>query len=836
MAFKLLGFLDKKVEVKGNGAVTAMEETRDGQPKAYINDFFYKPPFGYPRYKDLNYYRIMASSVYVDMAETAIIDEICAVPWDIVSEDEAGNDLLGQENRVIEIRKFFDNPNTNKESFEDLLRFMLPDLLELNSGVWVKVFNRFGKMVEIVSRDGASFTKNPDPFGMYTNRADLIFMKNVQDNSETQLTQNSMLQYLGSSMDAEVAKQEAAYFQYGWNTAHRPIPFGKREIIWFEKKRRTDDLYGRSAMEVLSKTVQTLVYAVEHNLGYFNDNSIPPGVLGFDGIDANDMKAFAKQWIESQKVKDENGFWKKAFHKLPMVNKIPKFERLGYTNQELQIIEQQKWWAKLVWAAFGITSTELGFTEDAKGSANQIVQSSISKKRIIYPLLRLIEYHINSEIIPEFGYPGIKFKFKIFDVDEETKKWNLYKLQVEEAKLKTPNEVRNSEGLDPIEGGDEIRNSQSGNNFYMNGTEQEYNRQNRNFQNERDQMRGKPKEKPEEKARTVGGFESPEPGDLPEKGKKILAETYASCRKDGGSKEKCARIAWGAVHNAGFKSVETKPGMGHSDKWWEVYHALRRQGHDKESAARIANTQVKALDTETPLVLNPNEEMDYQDMKRVIIDLLDKNKEKIFEALEQNKPDDQLIKIKALTDVPDFIKKVFEIFGAKTLSDEIIKSQFMAGWDKSEKQIDQNVQFNQKALEFLQDHTFDNIKGMTEEISNDLKQELERGIINGEGITKLKARVNEVFKKGNNRAEMIARTETNRADNQGKLLAMKGSGVQMKKKVIIAHDDRTSALCKRLDRQTVNLDEKFTDSTTGQEWESPPFHVNCRSTMVFLTE
>jgi hypothetical protein len=50
-----------------------------------------------------------------------------------------------------------------------------------------------------------------------------------------------------------------------------------------------------------------------------------------------------------------------------------------------------------------------------------------------------------------------------------------------------------------------------------------------------------------EKAKTVGGFESPEPGDIPKDEADILASTYASCRKDGGDKMKCAKIAWGAV-------------------------------------------------------------------------------------------------------------------------------------------------------------------------------------------------------------------------------------------------------------------------------------------------
>lgn len=56
------------------------------------------------------------------------------------------------------------------------------------------------------------------------------------------------------------------------------------------------------------------------------------------------------------------------------------------------------------------------------------------------------------------------------------------------------------------------------------------------------------------KARTVGGFESPEPGALSARGKKILAEVYSKCRKDGKPKKNCARIAWHAVRQAGEKS------------------------------------------------------------------------------------------------------------------------------------------------------------------------------------------------------------------------------------------------------------------------------------------
>jgi ssDNA-binding Zn-finger/Zn-ribbon topoisomerase 1 len=68
-------------------------------------------------------------------------------------------------------------------------------------------------------------------------------------------------------------------------------------------------------------------------------------------------------------------------------------------------------------------------------------------------------------------------------------------------------------------------------------------------------------------ARRVGGFESPEPGDIPEQAKKILASAYASCRKqwvkdhpadkeNKANKTRCAKIAWAAVENAGYSRAK----------------------------------------------------------------------------------------------------------------------------------------------------------------------------------------------------------------------------------------------------------------------------------------
>ena len=247
-------------------------------------------------------------------------------------------------------------------------------------------------------------------------------------------------------------------------------------------------------------------------------------------------------------------------------------------------------------------------------------------------------------------------------------------------------------------------------------------------------------------------------------------------------------------------------------------------------------SETKAQTTDSPTTLAPGEELSPSEkkLKKNITDLLSINKEKVFELLDEQGKPEQLLQIKSIDDLPGLIKKIFSIFTFKKVVDDVISMEFNFGWDKSEKQLDQNLPVNNKAVEFLQDQTFENIKEMTQEVANDLRAELSRGIINGESIPKLKKRVTKVFNVGNNRAIMIARTETARAENNGKLLAMKESGFDMEKQVVISHDNRTSELCKRMEGQTVGLNGKFRDAKTGQEWESPPFHVNCRSTMIFL--
>ena len=726
---------------------TLDETTRDGINKAYIPKFLYKPPFGYPRNVNIGYIRYLATTPYAEMCISTVIDELASIKWNIVPEK--GFEDLAKDEEIDHIRSLFMNPNTNPEdTFEDVfVRMPVRDLLEVNAGILNKIFNLKGELVAIVPRDGGSFTKNPDLHGMMTDRDDIILPDHILRPDEPLMNPYKDITTLH-------VRERAAYFQYGWMTSPLPVPFGKREIIWIDKMRRTDDHYGYSPVQILAKSLQVLIYCIESDLDYFNDNNVPKGIIGIDQGDAPEIEAFKAQWKESQMKKDEFGNLTKAIHKVPIMNAVPRFERIEFTAQEMQLIEKQKWWTKMVWAMFGVTPTELGYTEDASGQANEIVQSKIFKKKAIYPILRRLENKYTSNIISEFEYFApkkvgkktvmvnkYKFKFDVFDIDEEKNLYNLYDTQVKSG-IRTINEIRTDLDLEPLEWGDkpprEWQVSETSNNFNM----------------------------------------------------------------DMGDKEKNANDS-----EKGAKSLNQKKSSKSFIKEYKAEDGMPV----KDSEVQFEKALSGVLKKVEKLVLSKTSDINDNTVIQGI---------KSFEK-------------KGLKEILNFIKTLFSTENLKEVAGTAIRSNYLDGWDEAEKEIDRNLIPNKAAIDFISSYTFENIKDMTEDLADDLRQVFQRKFMENQSISTLKTKIQKVFKVSDNRAKMIARTESLRAQNVGKLQAYQQSGLEGTKVYVAALDSRTSDLCKRLDGQEVGLYANFVDPKGEWEGLNPPAHPNCRSTFFF---
>lgn len=409
--------------------------------KGIIPQYIYRPPFGFPREQDVVLNRKLGANAYVHSIVSTIQFEVSSTPYDIVvKEDETES-----PEQVKKLKEFFNNPNGNAESFSFILRALVKDILELDSGILMKVFDGAGNFKQIFARDGASFYKNPDIHGYMGDRDDIIPQYYFHYNAEKRVYE--FLNRFEDKDSINAIRDTAAYFQYGYNNASVPIPFGKREIVWISANPRTESVYGRSPIDVLGDVIYTILYGATFNLDFYLNNNIPDGVIQLIGANNEHIRQFRERWEANFTEKDVFDNKRKKFFTFPITNAEAKFTPFAFNSKDMEVLEQQKWFWKIVMACFGVTPSEMGFTEDSN-KATELVQSSVFKRKAVAPLLDIIEYHINLSIMPELDPTG-KYKFQFIDTDleQDTKKATLEKMYIDMG-VKTPEMVAEEMGID----------------------------------------------------------------------------------------------------------------------------------------------------------------------------------------------------------------------------------------------------------------------------------------------------------------------------------------------------------------------------------------------------
>ena len=127
------------------GVVSGMYYAMTGMPwlssdarKAVMTEWFWQPIRGQPRRVDTNELRKYSNTVWVQSIVMTILNQLCSIPWDVIPKE--GLEYKDVEKEIDRIKPFFENPNKNCESFNDLIRAWLKDVLEIDAGVLVKVF------------------------------------------------------------------------------------------------------------------------------------------------------------------------------------------------------------------------------------------------------------------------------------------------------------------------------------------------------------------------------------------------------------------------------------------------------------------------------------------------------------------------------------------------------------------------------------------------------------------------------------------------------------------------------------------------------------------------
>jgi len=192
--------------------------------------------------------------------------------------------------------------------------------------------------------------------------------------------------------------------------------------------------------------------------------------------------------------------------------------------------------------------------------------------------------------------------------------------------------------------------------------------------------------------------------------------------------------------------------------------------------------------------------------------------------------------VKAFT-ARNLIDDLNKILNPRKLEDMvkgIVAIIFDKGHESLEKDLNVNIAHNRAFRNIVADQAFDKVKNLSEDIAQELREDLLIGWQAGEGIVELKARIKEVWSDKNltdARAEAIARTESNYAYNGARLQGAKDSSLALVKRWNATFDSRTSEDSKKLDGQTRRLDEMFYDEVNNKHIMHPPNRPNDRCRM-----
>jgi SPP1 gp7 family putative phage head morphogenesis protein len=140
------------------------------------------------------------------------------------------------------------------------------------------------------------------------------------------------------------------------------------------------------------------------------------------------------------------------------------------------------------------------------------------------------------------------------------------------------------------------------------------------------------------------------------------------------------------------------------------------------------------------------------------------------------------------------------------------------------------------AVDFLANYQIQLLGDVTTELASGIRRAVTAGVLSGKSIPEVAREIGRVvedkeafrkagktvFKTAQQRATLIARTETLRAHNEGRKVFYRQVGVT-RVQWITAHDERTCPVCRSLDGKVFRIDEV----------DGPPSHASCRCSLAF---
>jgi|ETNvirnome_2_300_1030623.scaffolds.fasta_scaffold00052_54 HK97 family phage portal protein len=579
--------------------------------------------------------------------------------------------------------------------------------------------------------------------------------------------------------DDENGEERPAYYQYSFRQIQgAPIPFKRNEIIYGRVNTNTEFApYGYSPLQSIQQEVEVMIQSTRYNKEFFKNNAMPDGMITAE-MTLDNLRDFKHAWEQEMRGKA---------HKLAFLNSDAKFTPMALSNKDMDWLEGQKWYFHIVFGAYGLSPQEVGFYENSNKSTGES-QERITIKNAIKPYLTLIEQKINCEIRNELiGHDKIKFEW--FTKDDAAEKVEHEQMMAKlNASVLTINEVRAMEGLDPVEWGDQPMSMVMQDRMIEQG----------DFDDKKDNPKDKEKEddkkdNPKDKEKEDNKRDNPKDRDK---------------KKEEREEKKEAKV--------------------------DIQKQIIDEGEDViEEAEDYADFLTKK----------------FNGWEKSILGFLE-------ETIKDEIQKDYVVK-----SFGEFIRRLLNSVNTTrfmTGLQRVIRIDVKKGVEAAEEELnmdigislDFNREIKQLADRQLEGFTIDGkrwkgIKGVSIDVQNKVSKIVADGISGKQSLSDISKEIKTMFTKlkggevngkvTKGRVMKIARTESNRFINHGRLESYKKSGLKGKKKWRSFIDKNTTDICKELNNQAIELNDVF-ETKDGKQFDQPPHGPNCRSIIQFVVD
>jgi len=524
--------------------------------------------------------------------------------------------------------------------------------------------------------------------------------------------------------------------------------FPVEDVIHFKDPNPKSTLYGMSELEPMMDIIRCLVYSTRWNKNFFYNNARPDFLITNKDIWHDDeKKEFVKRW-ESRYGGITNA------HRFGMLQGNIDIKEITRTMRDMEFSKLHEMSVDDILSGFGVPRAIVGMKGMNRAEAESQIHTFLAET--VEPRVQCLIENINEFLTPEYG-DNLHLEFESMVPEDREQKIGEYASALQNNWM-VINEVRDLEGLPPLEGGWDIYMPMAM--MPIGGRDEE------------------------ERQIKIGGID-------PKK--------YYKHKKDKEQRILRKRVL------AGKRSLKLKT---------KLKKELVRYFSNNIKNFHFSEKQKENFWKEHAMLLTTDERM----FVPIVRSLFKSQEKRVIDAVESQFTGKDIVgETKALKLNWSIERRVFAEVAMPIFTDVVKRRGQRAAIQVGMGAFNERTKPVQR---FIDKKTLLFAEQVNKTTEKKLKKTLSEGVRQGEGVDDLTKRVQEIFKgRRKYESERIARTEMLQAHNGADLEAYKQSGVVEMKEWLATMDDRVRDEHAMMNGEKVKLNEAFSN---GEQYPSEP--------------